>query len=40
MITDEQRLWDYYVNECGVLGVKPDISDYVVWLEEQGIESE
>lgn len=31
-----QRLWELYLVDCGNKDIKPGLSDYVVWLSEEG----
>lgn len=31
----DERLWDYYLLDCRANGVKPDLSDFMVWQQEQ-----
>ncbi len=30
--------WQKYINDCEAAGVAPDISDYLVWCNENNIE--
>jgi hypothetical protein len=30
-----ERLWDYYLLECRTQGTNPNLSDFLVWMQEQ-----
>lgn len=37
-VEPDPALWETYLSECRALGVRPSLSDYVVWLSEQDID--
>lgn len=36
----DERLYEYYLLDCRANEVKPSLSDFMVWQQEQGLDEE